>query len=72
MATVTATAIVYDDVDLNLLRPDTTLADYSNNTSSVFEKVKTTSPLPSGTWKIRVRGYGVTGSQTVYYSAHTQ
>jgi hypothetical protein len=60
----------HNDIDLRLIRPDTTWADSSTNINSVFEKVRTTTNLQTGTWNLRVRGYSVTGTQTVYYALH--
>ena len=60
----------HNDVDLYLFRPDGSQADSSMTGGSVFEKVSATTNLQSGTWKLRVRGYSVTGTQTVYWAMH--
>lgn len=59
----------HNDVDLSLLNPNGNQAAYSNLTKGIFEKLNVISstPLPQGTWKLRVRGYSVPSApQTVY------
>jgi hypothetical protein len=62
----------HNDIDLRLYNPGGTQIDASTTTGSVFEKVSATSSLQSGTWKIRVYGYSVTGTQTVYWAMNRQ
>ena len=60
----------HNDVDLNLLKPDGNAADSSLSSASVFEKVSATSNLTTGTWTVRISGFSVTGTQTVYWAVH--
>lgn len=55
----------HNDVDLNLIRPDGTVAATSTSVNSVWEKVHVDTST-AGTWKLRLRGYAVSGAQTVY------
>jgi hypothetical protein len=60
----------HNDIDLHLIDPGGTTRDMSISINSVFERARVTSPIPSGTWRVRIRGYDVnTGSQTVYWAA---
>jgi hypothetical protein len=59
----------HNDVDLSTFRPgETSSSSFSTSISSVFEKNRTTLSLGSGNWKIKINGYSVTGTQTVYYA----
>ncbi len=60
----------HSDVDLKLYNPSGSMIDSSTTIGSVFEKVSATTSLQSGTWKLRVQGYSVTGTQTVYWAMH--
>jgi hypothetical protein len=55
----------HNDIDLSLIRPDSSLAGNSGSINSIWEKVHVATGT-TGTWKIRLFGYSVTGSQTVY------
>lgn len=62
----------HNDIDIYLVDPSGVQRSSSLSVPSVFERTRVTGGL-SGTWKIRIRGYSVpTGSQTVYYAAHTK
>ena len=59
----------HNDIDLSLLNPSGSQVAFSNSLGGVFEKVNAISStaLPQGTWKVRVRGVSVpTAPQTVY------
>src|SRR5690606_19589748 len=58
----------HNDVDLRLVNPSGSVVASSTSVDSVFEKVREdTSQL--GTWKVRLTGYSVTGTQPVYWTA---
>ena len=44
------------------------MEDASVSVPSVFERVRETGNIPTGTWKIRINGYDVKGNQTVYWN----
>ncbi len=56
-----------NDVDLHLVNPSGTVVTVSVSTPSIFEKLHY-STAATGTWKLRIRGYSVTGTQTVFFS----
>ena len=58
----------HNDVDLSLVNPSGTVVASSVSAASIFEKVRT-STNQIGTWKVRIRGFHVTGTQVVYWSA---
>jgi hypothetical protein len=58
----------HNDVDLSLVDPNGTVVASSVSSASIFEKVRTATNL-TGTWNVRIRGFNVTGTQTVYWSA---
>jgi hypothetical protein len=57
----------HNDIDLALVSPSGTTI-WSDSVTSVFEKVRVTTGLAAGTWKVRIRYWGGSGSQTVYWS----
>ena len=59
----------HNDVDLSLVDPSGTVRASSPSASGVFERVSVNGPLAAGTWKLRIRGYSVTGSQQVFWSS---
>ena len=63
---------IHNDVDLGILDPNGDIRAVSVSVSSVFERARVSGPITSGTWKIRIRGYDVHGSQTVYWAAHVR
>ncbi|MDR7097826.1 hypothetical protein J2X04_000173 [Lysobacter niabensis] len=65
-------AQAHNDVDLSLLDPSGTVRASSLSIPSVFERARVAGAVASGTWKVRIRGYSVTGSQTVYWALHVQ
>lgn len=66
-------AQAHNDIDLRLVDPSGVERDFSISIPSVFERAEVVGAVPSGTWKLRIRGYSVpTGSQTVYWAAHVQ
>ena len=58
----------HDDIDLRMVSPSGTVEDASVSVPSVFERVRETGNIPTGTWKIRINGYDVKGNQTVYWN----
>jgi hypothetical protein len=64
-------AQTHNDIDLRLVRPDGSVADWSLSGPSVFERARADGAVANGTWKVRIQGYSVTGGrQTVYWAAH--
>ncbi|MFG3689621.1 S8 family serine peptidase [Micromonospora sp. NPDC047740] len=61
----------HNDVDLRLVAPDGTVRDLSISGVSVFERAGV-SDVRAGGWKLRITGFSVTGTQTVYWSARTR
>jgi hypothetical protein len=59
----------HNDIDLSLIDPSGVERSSSTSVPSVFERARVAGSVPSGTWKLRIRGYSVTGSQTVYWAA---
>jgi serine protease AprX len=60
----------HNDIDLDLVRPNNSVATSSISSPSVFERVRVAGSITLGTWKVRVRGFSVpTGTQTVYWAA---
>jgi hypothetical protein len=62
----------HNDVDLELIAPDGSVRDSSISVSSVFERATVASGVYAGTWKLRIKGYSVSGSQLTYWSARTR
>lgn len=63
----------HNDVDLYLIDPSGVERDRGFSGSSVFERAAVNGTLQTGTWTLRIRGYGVpTGAQTVYWAAHIE
>jgi serine protease AprX len=60
---------IHNDVDLSLIDPSGTVRASSLSIPSVFERARVSVSVPTGTWKLRIRGYNVNGSQTVYWAA---
>ena len=63
---------VHNDIDLHLVDPSGVVRASSVSIPSVFERARVSGRVASGTWKLRIRGYHVTGSQTVYWAAHVR
>jgi len=60
----------HNDVDLAIIDPNGSVRDSSPSIPSVFERARATGSIPSGTWKVRIRGFNVpAGPQTVYWAA---
>lgn len=62
----------HNDIDLRLVSPAGTVFDSSISAVSVFERASVLSGLYPGTWTLRISGFSVSGSQTVYWSARTR
>lgn len=62
----------HNDIDLELIAPDGTVRDSSWSGVSVFERAGVYSGVTSGTWKLRIKGYSVSGTQKVFWSARTR
>jgi serine protease AprX len=60
----------HDDVDVHLIDPSGTERGRGFSALSIFERARATgSPLATGTWTIRVKGFSITsGVQPVYWS----
>jgi hypothetical protein len=63
---------VHNDVDLYLVDPGGAVRASSISIPSVFERARVGGAVTAGTWKLRIRGYNVNGSQTVYWAAHVR
>ena len=61
----------HSDVDLRLVDPGGRTRDLSISIPSVFERTRV-DRVSTGTWKLRISGYSVRGSQTVYWGARTR
>ncbi len=61
----------HNDVDLSLIDPSGVNRGVSQTTRSVFEMARANGPLATGTWKLRVRGFDVSGGQDVYVAGVT-
>lgn len=61
----------HNDVDLALVAPDGTVRDSSVSGVSVFERAGVPGVYAGG-WKLRISGFSVTGTQSVYWSARTR
>jgi serine protease AprX len=58
---------LHNDVDLFVYDPNGGLGQGSMSNDSVFEKVRS-SAYAYGYWRMRINGYSVTGTQTVYWA----
>ncbi len=63
---------IHNDVDLSLVNPRGSVRASSISIPSVFERARVAGAIVNGTWKLRIRGYSVNGSQTVYWAAHVR
>ena len=63
---------IHNDVDLHLVDPSGTVRASSVSIPSVFERARVSGAIRNGTWKLRIRGYSVSGTQTVYWAAHVR
>jgi serine protease AprX len=61
----------HNDVDISLIDPSGVRRAVSHSAESVFELARVNGPLAAGTWKLRVRGFDVSGSQDVYVAGVT-
>lgn len=59
---------LHNDVDLQLVNPNGVVVASSLSVASIFEKVRATTGLVDGTWKIRIHAFNVTGSQLVFWA----
>ena len=62
-------AASHDDIDLRIVSPNGTVMDSSVSVNSVFERVRASGGVATGTWKLRIYGYDVSGNQDVYFNA---
>jgi hypothetical protein len=65
-------AQTHNDIDLYLVDPSGVERVSSTSIYSVFERARVDGTITTGSWKLRIRGYSVTGTQTVYWSAHVR
>jgi hypothetical protein len=64
------TAAAHNDIDLRIVSPSGVVMDSSISIPSVFERVRAAGNVATGSWKLRIYGYSVSGgNQTVYYNA---
>jgi hypothetical protein len=63
---------LHNDVDVQLVNPSGAIVASSSSVASIFEKVRATTGLITGTWKIRIHAFNVTGSQLVYWAFFQQ
>ena len=63
---------VHNDVDLHLVDPRGVVRASSISIPSVFERARVNGPVAAGTWRLRIRGFNVNGTQTVYWAAHVR
>jgi len=63
----------HNDPDVSLISPTGATMDSSIFIPCVFERVRYSVSLATGTWKLRIRGYSVpTSTQTVYWGARVR
>lgn len=62
------TPSLHNDVDVQLVNPSGTVVASSSSVGSIFEKVRGTTGLITGTWTIRIHAFNVTGSQLVFWA----
>src|SRR5262245_17229442 len=63
---------VHNDIDLYLIDPGGAVRASSISIPSVFERARVNGRVGAGTWRVRIRGYNVNGTQTVYWAAHVR
>ena len=63
---------IHNDIDLYLVDPRGAVRASSISVPSVFERARVGGAVAAGTWKLRIRGYNVNGTQTVYWAAHVR
>lgn len=63
---------IHNDIDLHLVDPGGAVRASSVSIPSVFERARVRGAVAAGTWKLRIRGYNVNGTQTVYWAAHVR
>jgi serine protease AprX len=56
----------HNDIDVSLVDPNGVVRASSSSISSVFERVALTGGITAGSWKVRITGFSVTGTQQVY------
>ena len=60
----------HNDVDLRIISPSGATMDSSISIPSVFERARASGNVVTGVWKLRIKGYSVSGGQqVVYYNA---
>ena len=65
-------AQTHNDIDLYLVDPSGVERAFSESGASVFERAQVAGTITTGAWKLRIRGFSVTGTQTVYWAAHVR
>ncbi len=65
-------AEVHNNLDLHLVDPGGAVRASSTSVPSVFERARVAGAVATGTWKLRIRGSDVFGTQTVYWAAHVR
>jgi hypothetical protein len=65
-------AQAHNDVDVQLIDPFGTVRASSVSINSVFERARHSGAVVTGAWKLRIHGFSVSGSQTVYWAAHVR
>jgi serine protease AprX len=59
----------HNDIDLSIVSPTGAVFDTSLSVNSVFERARAAGGVATGTWKLRIYGYSVSGRQTMRYGA---
>ena len=60
----------HNDIDLRVVSPSGSTLDSSISIPSVFERVRADGNVVTGVWKLKIKGYSVSGGrQTVYFNA---
>lgn len=59
----------HNNIDISLVDPSGAVRATSAQIPSVFERAAVNGSLAGGTWKLRLHGISVTGSQTVFWAA---
>lgn len=66
------TPSAHNDIDVRLVNPAGVVVASSTSGSSIFEKVRATSGLMTGTWNIRINGFSGSSNQLVFWAFFQQ
>lgn len=59
----------HNDIDILIYDPNGAFSTGATSGPSVFERAEVAGPLIPGTWKLKIAGYTLNSSQTVYWTA---